>query len=244
MSKVLTDRHIRPLTKAEHRLCISLSRWLLAEMILHLQDPRLENDLLHDLAESNFEAGCCALSTLKLLQPEGNKIWRITCSPDEILIPDDTTRRMLDELLQAVTSHADHAHSLGKFGNIGKRPADPRHAEALLELERAGYLKWVEPDVLDWTDAFAPWLLAHYAGWSLHDISPAPDEEVDAAIKALPDDEIKKLSHWEPQFTWYFLGGWAGTYWADHKDFDDLPGEHWDVALAAGLYLRLHGAPK
>lgn len=244
MSRILTDRRIRTLTEAEHRLCLSLSRWLLAEMILHLEDPRLENDLLHDLAQSNFEDGCWALSTLRVLQPEGKTLWRLTCTPDDILIPEDTTRRMLDELLLAVTSHADHAHSLSKFGNIRKRPPDPRHAEALLELELFGYLEWVEADVLDWTDAFAPWLLAHYSGWSLSDISPASDEEVDAAIKALPDNEIQKLSHWEPQFTWYFLGGWAGTYWAEEENFDSLPGEHWDVALAACLYHRLHGSPE
>ena len=213
-------------------------------MILHLEDPRLENDLLHDLAQSNFEDGCEALNVLGLLQPEGKKLWRVTCTPNDISIPEGSTRRMLDELLRGVTSHVDYAYSLDEFGNIGKRPPDPRHAEALLELERVGYLEWLESGVLYWTDAFAPWLLTHFSGWSLQDISPASDEEVDAAIEALPDEEIQNLSRWETQFTWHFLGGWAGTYWADKKEFDSLPGEHWDVALAAGLYLRLHGSPE
>ena len=99
----------------------------------------------------------------------------------------------------------------------------------------------------EWTPAFLPWLVKHH-GAKLTDLDPASGDQISAALEALPDQARKtlmgRLFVVESEFARYFLGGWVDGRWRTAKEYDQdnqIPGDHWDLGLAAGLYHHLQG---
>ncbi len=99
----------------------------------------------------------------------------------------------------------------------------------------------------NWTPAFLPWLVRHNEA-KLTDLEAATDDEIDEVISQLPDDAREKLAekHFdeEAHFVRYFFGCWIDGRWqasGGYSNGSDIPGEHWDMRLAAGLYRRFQG---
>lgn len=64
------------LSEEETVLLQAVAVWLREEMLSHLTEMSPAPDLLHDLAQSNYEIGCSALERVGVLSYEGD-YWRI-----------------------------------------------------------------------------------------------------------------------------------------------------------------------
>lgn len=67
---------VEKLSEEETALLQAVAFWLREEMLSHLVDMSPAPDLLHDLAQSNYEISCSALERVGLLASEGH-YWRV-----------------------------------------------------------------------------------------------------------------------------------------------------------------------
>lgn len=248
----------RALNGAERALAAPLAAWLLFEMDWRLRDCSPSDDLLWDNAQSNLETACDALARVGLMRAEGG-YWRVLRPATTVLaLPDATTRRDLDALLNAMACHAPYVDALCPVGDpiLPDTPSLTTVCEGLIA---CGYMEaetvpkaWTlgQPhDVLHWTPKFDPWLVFHGAV-SLKMITPAHAAAVDAVLAKLPDAAVFHLSgricNHPPEFIRYFTGQWTGGKWRAavdaNRDRDaGIPESAWDLGLISGLYARLHG---
>ena len=120
--------------------------------------------------------------------------------------------------------------------------------------------------VWHWTAAFDPWVVCSEGFWNQSrdgqwqiDIRPADPSVVKGALARLPPAALTQLSRksHQPDFARWFLLNWTGTSWRPEEYWrtssnekwalhiathpSDIPCADWNLRLAAGLYLHLHG---
>ncbi len=120
--------------------------------------------------------------------------------------------------------------------------------------------------VWHWTAAFDPWVVCsegfwhqnHDGQWQI-DIRPADPSVVKGALARLPPAalaDLSRMSH-QPDFARWFLHNWTGTSWRPKQSWRtppkqdwalqitahpwEIPCANWNLRLASGLYLHLHG---
>lgn len=241
-------------SETEVRLGDALVAWLLSEMLWRLPSGSPAPDMLWDGAQSNFELACDALARHGALRAEGD-YWRVLDSPTLASI---TTRRDLDRLLNAMACHAPYVDGFFPFG-------DPVRAQSedlitiCKALEDCGYMasepirsRWpwgTSSTVWYWMPVFDPWLALHN-GLDWDHITPAAPKRVAEVLAAAPARALETLESRDcvaPSiFLRTFCMGWDGQGWRSSADLSRdpdaaIPHDGWDVALAAGAYLHLHG---
>ncbi|WP_172293805.1 hypothetical protein [Pseudoruegeria sp. HB172150] len=256
-----TDRN-RLLSPAERTLHSVLAAWLLREVRLSLSVPCVQEGAPRHDDPVCLEIVCASLSRIGLLRLEAER-WRVVephAEPDGLA---KTARRAdLDTLLEALVCHAPDVEDLRAMGAI-VATSDPMLTGVCEALAACGYMECLPQKATwrqklrrtprkpawRWTAGFHPWLVAR-GGLELTRIAPASGDAVGAALLKIPAGDRRVLAGRtcavHSHFARYFLKHWDNGRWRNWqevlRDQDCyVPGDHWDMALAAGLYRRLHG---
>ncbi len=227
----------KELNKNEQALLRTVAYWLRGEMIAHLKDVSPSPELLHDLAQSNYEISCGALGRVGMFTSEGH-YWRVRKpEQDRPALVGPFLRSDLDHLLDAFACHSDYVIDFYQYHEPIK-PTQDTLRNVCLALAECGYMEATSDNSFEWTDKFGPWLVRHGA-WSLDDFEAVPQEEVDEALATIPE----KVKEWlsgssEPHFVRCFFAQWINGKW-EEEEWRYAPSDDWDLNLAASLYARL-----
>lgn len=229
------------LSEEETVLLQAVAVWLREEMLSHLTEMSPAPDLLHDLAQSNYEIGCSALERVGVLSYEGD-YWRIRdLENDQPTLAGYHRRSDLDHLLDGLACHSHYVNDLYKH-HEAVTPTGHALKNVCLAMTQCGYMEAISNNAFEWTDDFGPWLVRHGA-WDLDEFEAAPKEEVDRALATIPDAEKERLSgslcSHKPNFVRCFFAKWIDGMWKE-GEWRDAPSDDWDLTLAAGLYAQLH----
>lgn len=230
------------LSAEETVLLQAVALWLREEMISRLKEDSPAPDLLHDLAQSNFELSCSALERVGLLASEG-EYWRVrNLDNSQPISVGHYTRSNLDHLLDGLACHSFYVSDLFRHH---ESVTPTRHAlkTVCLAMADCGYMEPISATEFEWTDGFGPWLVRHGA-WELDEFEAAPEAEVGRALATIPDKAKERLSgslcgH-QPDFARCFFAQWIDAKW-NEEEWRYAPSDDWDLNLAAGLYAKLHG---
>lgn len=231
---------VRPLTENECELCVAIVSWLKPDFVSRLAYDSPAADLLYDLAQSNYEIGCCALEAAGQFRSEGD-YWRVLPDCDAGSLPDGFARDGLDHLLSALACHSHYATELYRH----YAPVKPTGAALIRVCEalvRCGYMEKITATEFTWADDFGPWLVQHQA-WSLTEFEAASEDDVQRTIGMIPREQLDWLSgsvclH-ESEFVRCFFAHWFNDQW-DDTSWRRHPNDDWDLSLAAGVYACLH----
>jgi len=233
---------VRQLTEKEETLLKTVAVWLRGEMVSHLADMSPSPELLHDLAQSNYEISCCALERAGLFTSEGD-YWRVKgAENDQTVFTRKHTRSDLDHLLDGLACHSDYVNDLHRhYEAVTPTKEALRHVcQAMVE---CGYMEKISKRAFEWTDDFGPWLVRHGA-WDLDEFEAAPKADVNMVLATIPDDALTRISEalfrHPPHFVRCFFAQFIDGKWED-AEWRYAPNDDWDLCLAAGLYAELHG---
>ena len=225
----------------EKALLQAVAVWLRGEMESDLKDVSPAPDLLHDLAQSNYEISCHALERVGLLMSE-DRHWRvIEPGTNRLPMTGQHSRSDLDHLLDGLACHSHYVTELYRhYDAVTPTGADLQ--AVCTAMAACGYMDAISQNTFEWTDKFGPWLVRHGA-WELEEFEPAAQGNVDAALASIPDNAKEWLSEplcrHQPDFVRCFFAQWIGGKWEEGK-WRYAPSDDWDLHLAAGLYARLH----
>ena len=225
------------LTLNEQVLANALIAWLHDQMIAQLTHISPAPDLLHDLAQSNYENVCCALERVEVMAGEG-MYWRVlplhTAKPD-------ISRADLDHLLNGMVMQTFYVTKLDRHDEPFTAN-DPLLVSLCSALAACGYVTSVGQGVYEWNDQIGPWLVRHGA-WELWEFEPAPARDVMVALEQIPltdQGRLSDLSCRHPaEFVRVFFAQWRGGHWHSDQWFD-VPSDDCDLGLAAGVYDHFH----
>lgn len=229
------------LSEEETNLLQAVAFWLREEMLSDLKDVSPAPNLLHDLAQSNYEISCSALERAGLLAPEGD-YWRVRePENDHPALSGPNTRCDLDNLLDGLACHSHYVDDLYRHHETVS-PTGHALRNVCIAMAECGYMEPVSKKAFEWTDDFGPWLVRHGA-WDLDEFEPAPQEEVDRALATIPDTAKEWLSgslcRHKPHFVRCFFAQWIDGRWRE-GEWRYAPSNDWDLNLAAGLYAQFH----
>ena len=232
----------KELTKNEQVLIRTVAYWLRGEMVSQLKDISPSPELLHDLAQSNYEISCSALERVGMLTSEGH-YWRVKePENDRPVLVGHHTRSDLDHLLDGLACHSDYVNEL-YLHHEAVRPTQDALSDVCVALTECGYMEVTSKMAFEWTDNFGPWLVRHGA-WGLDEFELAPDTEVKMVLSAIPNKAKEWLSgsicRNPPHFVRCFFAQWIDGRW-EAEQWRNAPNDDWDLCLAAGLYAQLHG---
>lgn len=232
---------VEKLSEEETALLQAVAFWLREEMLSHLIDMSPAPDLLHDLAQSNYEISCSALERVGLLASEGH-YWRvIEPNSDQPILAISHKRSNLDHLLDGLACHSDYVNDLYQHYEAVV-PTKHSLNRVCFAMAECGYMETTSNKAFKWTDDFGPWLVRHGA-WDLDEFETAPQEEVAKALEAIPDKRKDWLSgslcRHKPDFVRCFFAQWINGKW-EEEEWRHAPSDDWDLNLAAGLYRKLH----
>lgn len=233
---------VRQLTEKEEALLQAVAIWLRDEMVSHLTNVSPSPELLHDLAQSNYEISCSALERVGMFTSEGD-YWRVKeAENDQSVFAGQHTRSHLDHLLDGLACHSDYVNDLYRHHEAVK-PAKAVLRDVCLAMVECGYMKAVPTKAFEWTDEFGPWLVRHGA-WDLDEFEAAPQADVSVVLAIIPDDARARISgslcRHPPHFVRCFFAQWIDGKW-EEGGWRYAPNDDWDLCLAAGLYAKLHG---
>jgi hypothetical protein len=233
---------VRQLTENEMSLLQTVAIWLRDEMVSHLTDRSPSQELLHDLAQSNYEISCSALEQVGLFTSEGD-YWRVKkVENDQTVFASQHTRSDLDHLLDGLACHSDYVNDLYRHNQAVTPTKDALHQVCLAMVE-CGYMEEISPKAFEWTDDFGPWLVRHGA-WDLDEFEAAPQADVSMVLATIPDDAKARISgalcSHPRHFVRCFFAEFIDGKWED-GEWRYTPNDDWDLCLAAGLYAELHG---
>ncbi len=229
------------LSEEETVLLHAVAYWLRGEMLSRLADVSPATDLLHDLAQSNFEVSCGALERVGLLASEGD-YWRVLepiCERPALAI--SNKRSDLDHLLDGVACHSHYVNDL-HLHHESVTPSGSNLKSVCVAMVACGYMEATSDSVFEWTDSFGPWLVRRGA-WDLDEFETAPQVEVNLVLAAIPDNAKERLEgsmcRHKPEFVRSFFARWVDGNWEEGK-WRSAPSDDWDLNLAAGLYAQMH----
>ncbi|WP_299928793.1 hypothetical protein [uncultured Pelagimonas sp.] len=232
---------VEKLSDEETALLQAVACWLSEEMHSHLGSLSPAPDLLHDLAQSNYEISCSALERVGLLASEGH-YWRVLePNKNQPTLGNSYKRCDLDHLLDGLACHSHYVNNLYQHQEA---VTPTRHAlrEVCVSLAACGYMEATSKRTFEWTDDFGPWLVRHGA-WDLDEFEPASQEEVNEALATIPAQSREWLSgslcRHKPDFVRCFFAQWIDGKW-EEREWRHAPSDDWDLSLAAGLYAQLH----
>ncbi len=232
---------VRQLTEKERLLLQTVSIWLRDEMVSQLTDVSPSPELLHDLAQSNYEISCSALERVGMFASEGS-YWRVKKADKDLNgFGGQHTRSDLDHLLDGLACHSSYVKDLYRQDEA-VTPTNDMLRDVCIAMTECGYMEAISMKAFEWTDDFGPWLVRHGA-WDLHEFEAAPQSEVDVVLAAISDDAKEFLSdrlcRHAPNFVRCFFARWIDGKWED-GEWRNAPSDDWDLCLAAGLHTRLH----
>ncbi|WP_122072331.1 hypothetical protein [Pseudophaeobacter sp. EL27] len=233
---------VEKLSIKEATLLQAVALWLREEMLSHLVDVSPAPDLLHDLAQSNYEISCNALERVGLLASE-DKYWQVLESHDgQPTLGDSHKRSDLDHLLDGLACHSHYVNELYQH-HEAVTPFRYALNEVCVAMAVCGYMEATSKKTFEWADDFGPWLVRHGA-WDLDEFEPASQEDVNSALATIPDKARERLSgslgRHKPDFVRYFFAQWIDGKW-EEREWRYAPNDDWDLNLAAGIYAQLHG---
>lgn len=232
---------VRQLTEKERNLLQTVAVWLREEMVSHLADMSPSPELLHDLAQSNYELSCSALARVGLFTSEGD-YWRVKgAENDQTIFAYQHTRGDLDHLLDGLACHSGYVNDLYRHDEAVTPTTDAlRHV--CLAMVECGYMSKISARAFEWTDDFGPWLVRHGV-WDLDEFEAAPQADVNMVLTVIPDEARARISESlcrrPPDFVRCFFAQFIDGKWEDAK-WRYAPSDDWDLCLAAGLYAELH----
>lgn len=233
---------VEELSKQETALLQAVASWLREEMLVHLVDVSPAPDLLHDLAQTNYEISCTALERVGLLASEGD-YWRV-CKPinGQLAFGNSYTRTELDHLLDGMACHSCYVDALYQHHKT-VTPTDHGLSEMCVAMAACGYMDATSEKTFEWTDDIGPWLVRHGA-WDLDEFEPTSQEEVNSALATIPCKTRERLAgplgRYKPDFVRCFFAQWIDGKW-EEREWRSVPNDDWDLSLAAGVYAHLHG---
>ena len=233
-------------TKEEEELAISISHWLIEQMVNQLTHISPSSGLLWDGAQSNYEIGCMALSNVGILETEeckdGKEYWRVLYKPDTMYKKfEDITRSHIDGLLLGLVYQFDHNAYAFKSSEI-VQPSCNLLYDVCQSMVKCGYMKRQAVREFKYTKKLDPWLIS--AGITGFDeYSSASSDRICAALTGISKEQQEVLAHricrQEARFANSFFrkgsmerGG--GAMWIFP------PNDDWDINLAAGVYRKFH----
>ncbi len=232
---------VEELSKEETALLQAVACWLREEMLSHLVIVSPAPDLLHDLAQSNYEISCAALERVGLLASEDH-YWRVLePNKDQSTLAIPNQRSDLDHLLDGLACHSHYVNELYRHYEA-VTPTEHALQEVCSTMAACGYMEATSERTFEWTNAFGPWLVRHSA-WDLNDFEAASQEEVNNALATLPNKATEMLSgslcRHKPHFVRCFFAQWIDGKW-EKQEWRYAPNDDWDLELAAGIYAQLH----
>ncbi len=210
-------------------------------MVAQLKDVSPSPDLLHDLAQSNYEISCNALERIGMFTSEGH-YWRVNQPEnDKSVFASQHTRCDLDHLLDGFACHSDYVNDLHRH-HEAVTPTKDALRDVCLAMAKCGYMEATSKNSFEWANDFGPWLVRHGA-WDLDEFEAAPQSEVDTVLTSISDDAKELLSgslcRHPPNFVSCFFARWVNGEW-EAGEWRNAPRDDWDLCLAAGLHARLH----
>ncbi len=232
---------VETLSGEETSLLHSVAYWLRLEVLSRLVDVSPAPDLLHDLAQSNFETSCNALERVGLLASE-NAYWRVLeLNNDQPTLAVPHKRSDLDHLLDGLACHSHYVNDLYQHHET-VTPTGPSLTKVCVAMAACGYMEKTSENTFEWTADFGPWLVRH-AAWDLDEFEPASKDEVSEALAIIPVNARERLSgslcRYKPDFVRCFFAQWIDGKWQE-QEWRYAPSDDWDLSLAAGLYAQLH----
>ena len=178
------------LNDLEEAMLQAIARWLRSEMVSHLKESSPSPDLLHDLAQTNYEISCSALANVGLLAFE-DQYWRVKDPKnDQTALAGRHNRRQLNDLLDGLVCHSDYVPDLrGEFFT----PTETALQDVCRAMAECGYMYALTKDTFEWSEKLGPWLVRHRV-WDLNDYEHAPEEEIDRVLGVLPVEAKAALS--------------------------------------------------
>lgn len=242
MNEGLCKSLANELTKNEQALFRTVAYWLRGQMMSQLKDVSPSPDLLHDLAQSNYEISCRALAQAGMFTSEGD-YWRVQEPENEKpVLVGQYTRSDLNQLLDGLACHSDYVNELYQH-HEAVTPTQDALRDVCQALTECGYMRKISAKSFEWTDNFGPWLVRN-GGWDLDEFEAAPETEVMIVLAAIPDKAKDWLSgslcRHPPHFVRCFFAQWIDGKWEDEQ-WRKEPNDDWDLCIAAGLYAQLHG---
>ena len=232
---------VEKLSEQETALLQAVAFWLREEMLSHLVDVSPAPNLLHDLAQSNYETSCSALERVGLLASEG-QYWRVfDLCDDQTALGILHNRSDLDHLLNGFACHSHYVNELYQH-HESVTPSGHALNEVCIAMTVCGYMEATSKKTFEWTDDFGPWLVRHGA-WDLDEFEPASQKDVNDALATIPDKARERLSgplgRHKPDFVRCFFAQWIESKW-EERAWRYAPSDDWDLNLAAGIYAQLH----
>lgn len=222
-------------------LAHAATAWLARQMLRKLSQDTPAPHLLRDEALSNFEIACMALERAGVLAPAGG-YWRVLQRGyGGFALPEDFDGAGLDLLLAGVSAQAGYVEGWAedKDSVTPDGSVDVALCEALVG---CGYMEAPSARHYGWTEAFGPWRV--WSGdWSLLDFEPADEEDLAEALARLPAAILARIgaTGHAPDFLRLLFAQWRDGCWSEAHDWRSVPSDDWDLSLAAGIYLHLHG---
>ncbi len=223
-------------------LAHAATAWLAGEMFRALSQDTPAPHLLRDEAQSNFEIACMALERAGVLASAGSH-WRVLQRGyGGFVLPGGFDGAGLDLLLAGVSAQAGYVAGWAEDKD-GVTPDGPVEVALCEALVGCGYMEAPRARRYGWTEAFGPWRVWSGA-WSLLEFEPATEEERAEALARLPAAILARIgaTGHAPEFLRLLFAQWRDGGWSEAHDWRNVPSDDWDLGLAAGLYLHLHGA--